>query len=90
MPPPSKPRTSRLHQRLGKPVEPASPSAAHFLRGASGFGAVVFREKASPITTTRVLDEGHADCLLTHATLVGWAWQDPQRKPTTRAQEGER
>jgi len=89
LPHPSNPRPTRLKNRLRPAAELASPSAAHFLRGASGFGAVVFREKASPLVMTPVEREGHADCLLIHATLAGWAWQNPQRA-AERAQECER
>lgn len=60
MPPPS---NSPLLPRLGKADTQPTVSAAHFLRGASGFGAVVFREYPGLPTAQARLAAGHGDCL---------------------------
>jgi len=77
-------------KRIEAACEQASLSAAHFLRGASGFGVVVFREETQPIAPAPVERAGHADCLSLLTMPVGWAWQDPRVGDATRAKEGDR
>ncbi|MEM9414056.1 MAG: hypothetical protein AAGA29_01090 [Planctomycetota bacterium] len=51
--------------------------SAQFLRGASGFGAVVFREKTSLAADNVDPGVGHADCLCVWESLGQWSWRDP-------------
>ncbi len=78
MPRPSdSPSPAESHQA----VESPPVSAAHFLRGASGFGAVAFREYPGFPAAAHSMRAGHADCLSFQAGPQRWAWADPAGVP---------